>query len=191
MKTGSDVPPVPEQAVTCIGVMPAAAMPGQPEEMTEQKKEDLQRGVQIMDLILARELGGIRNIRFVDRDQITGLQMTGGESYLEMARLVGKSINCSAVLETQVQDYTARIGGRYTAESPASAAFAMRLIDIESGAVLWSAKFDETQKSVMENLYELSKARSRKFTWVTAEEMMTEGVRGKFADSPYFKKSSE
>lgn len=191
MKSRSEAPVDQEQPVTCIGVMPATTMRVLEEGMTEAEKEGLQSGVATMDLILARELGGIRNIRFVDRDQIAGLRLTGGESALELARLVGKSISCSAVLETVVRQYTERVGGRYSAETPAHVAFEMRLIDIASGYVLWSAKYDEVQKPVMENLYELSKARSRKFTWVTAEELMNEGVRDRFSTSPYFQRSTE
>ena len=57
---------------------------------------------------------------------------------------------------------------------------------IETGFVLWSAKFDEVQKSVMENILEWDKASTRGFVWVTAEELMQEGVKRKLADSSYF-----
>jgi len=112
--------------------------------------------------------------------------MTGGESTLILASMVGKSINCNAVLESTVKRYAERIGGRYSVESPASVAFEMRLISLDTSSVLWSAKFDEVQKSVMENILEWKKANTRKFTWITAEELMQEGVKGKLTDSPFF-----
>ena len=38
----------------------------------------------------------------------------------------------------------------------------------------------------MENLLEWNKANTRGFVWITAEELMREGVKGKLAASPYF-----
>ena len=78
-----------------------------------------------------------------------------------------------------------------TAEEPASVAFEMKLIGIDTGVVLWSAKYDEVQKSALENLYDWGKSRSRGFTWITAEELMKEGIQEKFGVSPYFKPVKE
>jgi hypothetical protein len=150
------------------------------------KEKNARRGVQVMNEMLSQELGGRNNIRFVGIDQIASLELTGGENSLTLARMVGKNINCNAVLESTVKRFTERVGGRYSIESPASVAFEMRLISIENGSILWSAKFDEVQKSVMENILEWNKAKIRRFVWITAEELMQEGISGKLADSPYF-----
>lgn len=173
--------------VSCIAVLPAAFVASEqvvPVYVPEEKSS--RQGVQVMNEILSKELGGKSKIRFVAMDQLDSLQLSGGEDALEIARLVGKSINCNAVLESTVKRFSQRVGGRYSVESPASVGFEMRLISIETGLILWSAKFDEVQKSVMENILEWNKASTRGFVWVTAEELMQEGGRRKLADSPYF-----
>jgi hypothetical protein len=81
--------------------------------------------------------------------------------------------------------YKDRVGGQYTAKEPASVAFDFRLIAIPEGAVLCSGTFDEVQKSVMENLFNIKAATERGFTWVTAEQLMREGLRARFEKCSY------
>ncbi len=173
--------------ISCIGILPAAFV--EKDQMVSvyvPKEESSRRGVQVMNEILSEQLGGKDKIRFVGIDQLASLELSGGEDTLEIARLVGGNINCNTVLESTVKRFSQRVGGRYSVESPASVNFEMRLISIETGSVLWSAKFDEVQKSVMENLLEWNTASTRGFVWVTAEELMREGVKRKFAGSSYF-----
>jgi hypothetical protein len=173
--------------VNCIGVLPTAFVAkGQVVPVYVPEEKSSRQGVQVMNEILSEQLGGKGNIRFVGIDQLASLDLTGGENTLEIARLVGKNINCNAVLESTVKRFSQRVGGRYSVESPASVSFEMRLFSIETGSVLWSAKFDEVQKSVMENILEWNKATTRGFVWVTAEELMQEGVKSKLAGGTYF-----
>jgi len=178
--------------VSCIGVLPIASMgEGESVPLYIPQKKNSRHAIQVMTEILSQELGGKNGIRFVDIEQIDALNMTGGESSLDIDRMVGKRINCNAILETTVNRFTERVGGRYSVESPASVAFEMRLISLEDGAVIWSAKFDETQKSVMENILEWKKANARGFVWLSAEELMREGIKGKLADSPFLNPAQE
>lgn len=173
--------------VSCIGVLPATSMTeGEVVPVFVPKEKNLRRGIQIMNKTLSQELGGKNNTRFIGIDQISALEFSGGESSLELARMIGRKTNCNAVLESMVKRFTERVGSRYSVESPASVAFEMRLISIDNDSVLWSAKFDEAQKSVMENIYEWKKANTRGFVWITAEELMREGIKGKLSGSPYF-----
>jgi hypothetical protein len=173
--------------VSCIAVLPSASISkGEAVPIYVPKEKSDRRGVQAMNEILSDELGGKEKIRFVGIDQIAAFDLTGSENQLTLARMVGERANCNAVLESSVKRFVERVGGRYSVESPASVAFDMRLISIESGSILWSTKFDEYQKSVMENIYEWNKANTRGFVWITAEELMREGVKAKLAASPYF-----
>jgi len=173
--------------VTCIGILPAVSGADLEGTVSPEQQKALAKGVKVMNRLLAQEFGGQEKIIFVTEEHISGLQMTGGEKALDIARLIGKRVHCNAILETTVWRYSERIGTRYSVEEPASAAFDFRLIGIDNGAVLLSAKFDEIQKSVLENLYEWSKAKTRGFTWITVDELMLEGVREKLSKSPYFK----
>lgn len=180
-----------EKQVTCIGVLPAAIATVVQGPAGEEKARTLHQGAETMDKLLRQELQGQANVHFVGQDLLSGLELTGGESSPELARLVGGRIGCNAILETEVSRFDERAGGKFSVEAPAAVAFDFRLFASDSGAVLWSATFDEKQKSVSENLYELKKAKSRGFRWVTAEGLMLEGVRAKFDQSPYFRSNAK
>ena len=176
-----------QEQVTCIGVLPAASARVPQGAAGEEKARSLRQGAETMDRLLRQELQGQASVHFVGQDLLAGLELTGGESPPELARLVGERIGCNGVLETEVSRFAERDGGKYSVEAPAAVAFVFRLFAVDSGAVLWSATFDETQTSVMENLYEWKKAKSRGFSWVTAEGLMLEGITAKLEQSPYFR----
>ncbi|MDD3618909.1 MAG: hypothetical protein RBR09_05725 [Desulfobulbaceae bacterium] len=180
-----------EHPLTCIVVLPAVADPEDTEAAAGQLDEELLAGAEAMNELLRQELGGRPDVRFVDAEYIAGLESTGGETDLEMIRLVARSVECNGVLQSRLQRYSERIGGRFTAEEPAAVTFDMNLISVDTGGVLWATHFEETQKSVLENLYEWGKAKSRGFTWITARDLLLEGIREKFAASPYFREQRE
>ena len=177
----------PVQKVNCIAILPAVAGIDVEGKTSPEMQKTLLQGVKVMNRLLSQELSGQENITFVGEDHISGLSLTGGESPEKIAQMVGRSVNCSAVLETKIMRFKDRIGGKWSVEQPASVAFEFRLIGTDNGNVLWSAKFDEEQIPVMENLYNWSKAKTRGFTWITADELMHEGMQEKINNSPYFK----
>lgn len=184
----ADIPEAQLAQIGCIAVLPAVPLVREQAGPMDdpQMQESLLRGVEVMDKILSQELGGKKWIRFVSKEHVASMQLAGGESFLELARKIGDDMGCNTVLENKMLGFKERDGGRYSVKSPAAVAFQMRLIDLKSGSVLWSAWFDEVQKSVMENLLELDKANKRGFVWITAEELMREGIRSKLGSSPYF-----
>jgi len=179
--------PTPVVPVTCIGVLPAVPGIDLERKITSEEQKTLVQGAKVMNRYLSQELAGQDKIVLLTDDYLSGIKMTGGESSVEVARLIGGSINCNAILETKIWRYSERIGNKWSVEQPASVAFEFRLIGTDNGSLLWSARFDEQQIAVMENLYNWSKAKTRGFTWITADELMLEGMREKIANSPYFK----
>jgi hypothetical protein len=67
-------------------------------------------------------------------------------------------------------------------KSPASVAFVLELWDVKRGDSIWSARFDETQKPLSENLFALGQVGSRGVRWLTAEELAREGVKKAVSD---------
>ena len=63
--------------------------------------------------------------------------------------------------------------------------FAYRLYETGEGRVLCHGRVDERQQSVMENLFTLSKAKSRGLIWLSAEELARDGLREKFGECSY------
>lgn len=97
----------------------------------------------------------------------------------EAARLkrIGEMVYADAVLTGRVQRYRERVGDEWGAKSPASVAFVLELVDVRRGDVIWSARFDETQKSFSENILAFGDISQRGLKWLSAEQLTQEGVK--------------
>jgi curli biogenesis system outer membrane secretion channel CsgG len=98
---------------------------------------------------------------------------------VEATRLqqIGQMVYADAVLTGRVQRYRERVGDEWGAKSPASVAFVLQLVDVRRGDVIWSARFDETQKSLSENIFAIGDISQRGFRWLNAEQLAQEGVK--------------
>lgn len=97
----------------------------------------------------------------------------------ETARLrkIAEMVYADAVIVGRVQRYRERVGDEWGAKSPASVAFVLDLIDVRRADVVWSARFDETQKPLSENIFALSDIGQRGIRWLNAEQLTHEGVK--------------
>ncbi len=88
----------------------------------------------------------------------------------------GKRAEADAVLVGHIFRFKERKGNRASVESPASVAFDLHLIDVESGRIVWTANFDETQRPLTDNVLEIATFLKRGASWVTAEELSQGGL---------------
>ena len=97
----------------------------------------------------------------------------------DAARLqqIGEMVFADAVMVGRVQRFRERIGDDWGVKSPASVAFVLDLIDVRRGDVIWSARFDETQKALSDNIFGLGDISQRGFRWLSAEQLMMDGVK--------------
>jgi len=95
----------------------------------------------------------------------------------EVAVEVGKMLEVDAVLIGEVLRYIDRNGTNLSADRPASVAFVSQLINSKDGAILWQAKFDETQAPLNENLLNWRRFLKAKGTWLTSDELARLGVQ--------------
>ncbi|WP_163339121.1 hypothetical protein [Desulfopila sp. IMCC35008] len=155
------------------------------EEGTDSGGEQLQKGAMIANSLLRDELGGKATIQVVSTAQLNkiGSGVTGGLG-ATIAEL-GRQLGCDGVLVTTLRRYKERQGGEYAVDAPASVSFKMTLISTDDQRVLWVADFNETQESLMENIFSFGKAQSRGFKWITVEELMTQGIKERLAEFPY------
>ncbi len=102
-------------------------------------------------------------------------QDTASDSLKQYVR-AGKQIGADAVLVGHVFRFIDRHGNRVAVQHPASVAFDLSLIQIATGRLIWSDRFDETQKSLSENVLEINAFLHRKGSWITAEELAKEGL---------------
>ena len=89
----------------------------------------------------------------------------------------GRALDADAVLAGHIFRFRERIGTRYSVDLPASVAFGIHLIRVEDGRLLWDGHFDETQRPLSKNLFQLGSFLRRKARWVTANEMAVSGLK--------------
>jgi hypothetical protein len=93
------------------------------------------------------------------------------------ARRLGQLVYADAVISGRLLRFEEREGEAIGAMNPASVAFVLEVWDVKRGDVVWSARFDETQKPLSENLLNLGQVASRGVRWLKAEELSLEGVK--------------
>lgn len=93
----------------------------------------------------------------------------------EAVRL-GKQLDVHAVVIGGVYRFEQRQGSALGVERPASVAFDAHLIRIDDKKVIWSGRFDETQRSLSENLLKASTFIKSGGHWVTAEKLTAIGI---------------
>lgn len=138
----------------------------------ERLQTDLQK-LEVTELIEVSELG----------DQIS--EVIGGK--LGAVKDIGRKARCGAVLVSTMSKFRQRQGGALAVDLPASAAFELQLLEAHSGKTLWFSSFNETQASLMSNLFSFGKAQRRGFKWITVEELVAQGVSEKVEECPYFR----
>jgi TolB-like protein len=124
-------------------------------------------------------MSGLPNWQIVSESEAREVSQTITASN-EAARLrqLGEAVYADAVLIGRVRRFRERVGDEWGVKSPASVAFALELVDVRRGDVIWSASFDETQKSLSENIFAIGDIISeRGVRWLTAEQLAHEGVK--------------
>jgi hypothetical protein len=93
------------------------------------------------------------------------------------SKKLGELVYADAVIFGRILRYRERVGEAWGAKSPASVSFVLDLWDVRRGDRVWSARFDETQKSLSENLLGIGDIPKRGVKWLTADELALHGVR--------------
>jgi TolB-like protein len=98
-------------------------------------------------------------------------------------RRIGEMVYADAVMTGHILRYRERVGNELGVKSPASVAFTLELVDVRRGDVIWSARFDETQRSLSENVFGLGDIiRQGGIKWLAADQLMHEGIKKAIAD---------
>jgi len=97
----------------------------------------------------------------------------------------GKKLGVDQVVAGTLWRYQERQGNSIAAESPASVAFSLFLINVENGEILWNGIFNETQTALSENILNASIFAKKGLKWLTAKEFATAGVEKLLQKMPY------
>jgi len=158
-------PPVAEQKKTLLGMPP------------ETKAAD-HDSPELLARFVYTSMAPLPNWQIVSESEVREVAQT--VSVLpETARIkkLGESVYADAVIVGRVLRYRERVGEEWGAKSPASVGFVLDLIDVRRGDIIWSARFDETQKALSENIFAIGDIKERGIRWLTAEQLLAEGVR--------------
>lgn len=97
---------------------------------------------------------------------------------------VGKALGANLVLVGYIYRWRERQGTDYAVNRPASVAFDLDLVRSSDGTVVWNAKFEKTQKSLMENMLDLRTFLSAGGRWMTAKKLASVGLARMLNEMP-------
>jgi len=96
----------------------------------------------------------------------------------------GRILDADMVVTGHIYRFEERLGRDYSAKDPAAVTFDLHIIKVDSGRIIWSGEFDETQRSLDKNFLNLRKFLKRGGKWVTAGHMAAAGLEELFEKSP-------
>ena len=102
-----------------------------------------------------------------------------------LAQKTGSALEANIIMVGAVWRFRERAGGALGVESPASVAFAVGLVDVVTGKVLWTRDFDQTQRSLSEDIRDVRGFFKRGAKWLTAEQLAGYGVDEIFRKFPF------
>lgn len=170
--------PEPEIALSCIAVMPVQTVVDADNPMSLADEKSLKDGSQIMNGLLKQQLAENVKARFIPEGQAQGK----GQANVQQ---IAGSTKCNAVLETTLSRYKERVGSQYGVQDSAAVTFAYKLYEVSSGRVLCHGRFDEKQQPLMDNLLTLPKTKSRGLGWLSAEELLRDGMQERLGQCLY------
>jgi TolB-like protein len=97
---------------------------------------------------------------------------------------MGKDLGADAVFSGTIYRFRDRVGTAVSVTSPASVAFAVELVRVSDGKTIWSRPYDQTQRSLDENLFDLGFFLKSKGRWLTAEELASLGLKETLSSFP-------
>jgi hypothetical protein len=106
------------------------------------------------------------------------------ETARDIAVRLGHELNADHVMVGLNWRFTQRDGGALTADSPASVAFSVFLVNVASKELVWAGNFDKTQQALSDNLFNASLFFKTGIKWLTAEELAEFGVGKALEDVP-------
>lgn len=168
-----------------IAVLPPALTPPEqnsrgplaPNSSTDRATAE-REAPEILARLLYATMASMPNWQIVSESEVREIAQSVRASS-EAARLkqIGERVYADAVITGRILRFRERIGNELGVKSPASVAFVLDLVDIRRGDILWSARFDETQKSLSENIFAIGDISQRGVRWLTAEQLVHEGVK--------------
>jgi hypothetical protein len=145
----------------------------------------------IVEDIFVEKLRELKEIQIIPPDKVRSVyKRISSESLkkplLEVLKKVGNELGADALALGYIYRYTERVGYDYSSEHPASVAFEIYMIKPIDGSTIWRGIFDKTQKSLMEDLFQISSFYKGGGKWLTAQQLSKQGMDEIFETFPGF-----
>jgi hypothetical protein len=98
------------------------------------------------------------------------------EKPVQSSLRIGKELEANFVMVGFVFRFEQRVGSAAGVEKPASVGFDVHLLRLRDGKVVWTGKFDETQRPLSEDMRKIGSFLRRGGVWLTAEELASDGM---------------
>ena len=183
--------PTPEQdgssssAIKNIAILPVVSVVGKSDTVTYSQLKKQERGVEAFTQIIHDYFSDYNNITILSDEKVDSFDVSYTANPRAQALSIAKNIGAEAVMTVTMNRYTERDGGKYSVQQPASIAFEYLLMQTDSGQTICSGVFDETQKSLTDNILSFKTIFKRKLQWLTAEEFAREGITAKLNTCKY------
>lgn len=96
----------------------------------------------------------------------------------------GQRLGADAIMVGYLYRFRERVGQNIAAQSPASVAFDIYLIDSRQDRLLWNSFYNYTQQALSDNLFDIRNFMQRGGRWVTAEELAATAMDQMFQNFP-------
>ena len=152
----------------------------------------LEGSEKIVEEVFVDKLHELNEIELIPSEKVQGVyKRIASESLkepvLDILRKVGRELGTDVLAVGYVYRYTEREGYSYSAKHPASVFFEIHLIKTIDGSIIWRGFFDKTQKSLMEDVFQISSFFKGGGKWMTARQLTEQGMNKIFETFPYFK----
>ena len=172
--------------LSCVAVLPTVVPVSASKKLSTDNRKALDEGASYIDSQLLIGIGAKPTFKMLADNRVDALLNNPWGGRIEQLQTIGKATGCGAILETSISRYQQRVGNEMSAEIPAAAAFSMELIAVQSGTVIWSTSYDETQQALFDNILSFSTAERRGFKWLSVEELINDALERRMAEFPYF-----
>jgi hypothetical protein len=149
----------------------------------------LEGSEKIIEEIFVDKLHELKDMELISPDKVQGVhERIASESLkeplLNILKKVGHELGADVLAVGYVYRYTEREGYNYSVKHPASVAFEIHLIKTIDGSIIWRGFFDKTQKSLMEDVFQMSSFFKGGGKWMTARQLTEQGINKIFETFP-------
>jgi hypothetical protein len=135
----------------------------------------------IVEEVFVDKLHELKEVELISTDKVQSVyKRIASESLkeplLNIFKKVGRELGADVLAVGYVYRYTERVGYEYSSEHPASVSFEIHLIKTIDGSIIWRGFFDKTQKSLMEDVFQISSFVRGGGKWMTARQLTEQGM---------------